>query len=112
MLVQKKDCSLRICVDYRRLNAKTVRDSFPLPRIEESLESLQGASTSLHQVVMDQESISKTAFRVPFGLFEYTRMPFGLVNAPGTFQCVMEMCLGDMNLSELLIYFVLSHTCT
>ncbi|XP_038053942.1 uncharacterized protein LOC119726358 [Patiria miniata] len=53
---------------------------------------------------MDPESISKTAFRVPFGLFEYTRMPFGLVNAPGTFQRVMEMCLGDMNLSELLIY--------
>jgi hypothetical protein len=112
VLVQKKDGSLRICVDYRRLNAKTVRDSFPLPRIEESLEALQGAryfssldlAHGYHQVVMDSESISKTAFRVPFGLFEYTRMPFGLVNAPGTFQRVMEMCLGDLNLSELLIY--------
>ena len=108
VLVQKKDGSLRICVDYRRLNAKTVRDAFPLPRIEESLEALRGAKyfSSLdlahgyHQVVMDSESISKTAFRVPFGLFEYTRMPFGLVNAPGTFQRVMEMCLGDMRSEE------------
>ena len=99
-------------MDYRRLNAKTVRDAFPLPRIEESLEALRGATyfTSLdlahgyHQVVMDQSSVDKTAFRVPFGLFEFTRMPFGLVNAPGTFQRVMEMCLGDMNLSVLLIY--------
>ena len=112
VLVRKKDGSLRLCVDYRRLNAKTVRDSFPLPRIEESLEALRGAQyfSSLdlahgyHQVVMDQESVDKTAFRVPFGLFEFTRMPFGLVNAPGTFQRVMEMCLGDLNLSELLIY--------
>ena len=102
MLVKKKDGSLRICIDYRKLNAKTVRDSFPLPRIEESLEALRGAryfssldlAHGYHQVVMDPESISKTAFRVPFGLFEYTRMPFGLVNAPSTCQRVMEMCLG------------------
>ncbi len=112
VLVRKKDGSMRLCVDYMRLNGKTVRDSFPLLRIEESLEALRSATyfSSLdlahgyHQVVMDQDSVDKTAFRVPFGLFEYTRMPFGLVNAPGTFQRVMEMCLGDMNLSELLIY--------
>ena len=112
VLVKKRDGAVRICVDYRRLNAKTVRDAFPLPRIGESLEALRGAryfsyldlAHGYHQVVMDTESIPKTAFRVPFGLFEYTRMPFGLVNAPGTFQRTMEMCLGDMNLTELLIY--------
>lgn len=112
VLVKKKDGSLRMCIDYRQLNAKTIKDSFPLPCIEESLEALRGAQyfSSLdlahgyHQVVMDKESVEKTAFRVPFGLFEYTRMPFGLVNAPGTFQRVMESCLGDLNLSELLIH--------
>ena len=95
VLVKKKNGSIRLCIDYRKLNANTVRDSFPLPRIEESLEALGGekcfSSLDLahgyHQVVMDSESVEKTAFRVPFGLYEYTRMPFGLVNAPGYRQC-------------------------
>ena len=112
VLVRKNDGSLRLCVDFRKLNSKTVRDSFPLPRIEESLEALRGAKyfTSLdlahgyHHVAMDTGSVEKTSFRVPFGLYEFTRMHFGLANAPGTFQRVMEMCIGDMNLSELLIY--------
>ena len=85
VLVRKKDGTLRMCVDYRKSNAKCVRDSFPLPRIEESLESLDGASyfSSLdlahgyHQVAMETNSIHKTAFRIPFGLFEFKRMPFG-----------------------------------
>ena len=75
MLVRKKDGSPRLCVDYRRLNAKTVRDSFPLPRIEESLEALRGAKyfSSLdlahgyHQVVMDQDSVEKTALGFRLG---------------------------------------------
>lgn len=112
VLVSKRDGSLRLCVDFRKLNAKVVRDSFPLPRIDESLEALQGAryfssldlAHGYHQVAMDPNSVEKTAFRVPFGLYEFTRMPFGLANAPSTFQRVMEQCLGDMNLSELLIY--------
>ena len=112
VLVKKKDGSLRICVDYRQLNKKTVKDAFPLPRIDESLEALSGSvyfssldlAHGYHQVVLDVDSRQKSAFRVPFGLFEYNRMPFGLVNAPSTFQRVMERCLGDMNLTELLIY--------
>nr|XP_054765533.1 uncharacterized protein LOC129272405 [Lytechinus pictus] len=89
VLVKKKDGSLRICVDYRQLNKKTLKDAFPLPRIEESLEALNGAvyfssldlAHGYHQVVMDADSRKKSAFRVPFGLFQYNRMPFGLTNA-------------------------------
>ncbi|XP_033120243.1 uncharacterized protein LOC117119526 [Anneissia japonica] len=85
--VRKRDGSLRLCVDYRRLNLQTVRDSFPLTRIEESLEAMSGAKffTSLDlahrnfQVAMHPNSVEKTAFMVPWGLFEFTRMPQGLI---------------------------------
>lgn len=77
-------------MDYRHLNCLTRRDSFPLPRIEESLQALGGAryftvldlTSGYYQVAMHPEDIEKTAFTVPFGLFEYTRLPFGLSNAP------------------------------
>ena len=112
VLVRKKDGTLRMCVDYRKLNVHTVWDSFPLPRIEESLQALRGAKyfSSLdlahgyHQVKMDPGSIEKTAFEVPFGLFEFARMPFGLANALSTFQRTMDQCLGDLNLTEVLVY--------
>eukprot|EP00057_Strongylocentrotus_purpuratus_P010055 XP_011664529.1 PREDICTED: transposon Ty3-I Gag-Pol polyprotein [Strongylocentrotus purpuratus] len=110
--VRKKDGSMRICIDYRQLNARTVRDSFPLPRIEETLEALGGAkffssldlANGYFQIAMDENSIDKTAFRVPWGLFEFLRMPQGLVNSPSTFQRVMELVLGDLNLTQLVIY--------
>ena len=97
-----------MCVDYQKLNAKTMHDSFPLPRIEESLESLGGAcyfssldlAHGYHQVVMETESIHNTAFCISFGLFEYKCMPFGLTNASATFLRIMESCSG---LIELLI---------
>ena len=95
MLVRKKDGSLHFCIDLRKLNAQTIRDAYSLPRIEESLDCLNGARifTSLDlksgywQVEMDEESIPYTAFTVgPLGLYECVRMPFGLTNAPATFQ--------------------------
>ena len=112
VLVQKKDGSLRMCIDYRRLNDRTPKDCFPLPRIEQTLEALSGAcffstldlAHGYFQVVIEPDSIDKTAFRVPWGLFEFVRMPQGLVNSPLTFQRVMECVFGDMNLSELVIY--------
>lgn len=112
VVVAKKDGSIRLCVDYRKLNCITRRDSFPLPRIEESLQALGGAkyfsvldSTSgYYQVAMHSDDVAKTAFVVPFGLFEFTRLPFELTNAPATFQRLMQRCLGDRCYSSVLIY--------
>ncbi|KAI8486535.1 hypothetical protein Bbelb_357700 [Branchiostoma belcheri] len=112
VLVRKKDGDLRFCIDYRRLNAKTHHDAFPLPRIEESLAALQGAAifstldlaSGYWQVAVDEADKEKTAFSTQFGLFEFNRLPFGLSGAPASFQRLMQHCLGDQNLETLLIY--------
>ena len=113
VLVRKKDNTLRLCVDYRQLNLKTIKDAFPIPRIEEALDALHGASyfstldlaQGFYQVKMDEQDRQKTAFRVgPLGLYEFIRMPFGLCNSPSTFQRLMEACLGDKNFEILLLY--------
>ena len=113
VIVRKKDNSIRLCVDYRSLNAKTIKDAYPLPRIEETLDILHGAkyfssidlAQGYHQVAMEEDDIHKTAFRVGSGgLYEYTRMPFRLCNSPTTFQRLMEACLGDENLETLVLY--------
>ena len=112
VVVEKKDGTIRLCIDYRRLNARTVRDAFPLPRIDEALDALGKAkyfscldlTSGYHQVRMAVEDQPKTAFTSPMGLYEFTRMPFGLVNAPATFQRLMSAVLGDMAFESLLIY--------
>ncbi|MCG8049521.1 MAG: reverse transcriptase family protein [Candidatus Thiodiazotropha endolucinida] len=113
VLVRKKDGSLRLCVDYRQLNANTVKDAYPLPRIDEALEAISNSkyfstidlAQGYYQVAIDPDDISKTAFRIGTGgLYEYLRMPFGLCNSPGTFQRLMEACLGEVNFDLLLIY--------
>ena len=113
VLVKKKDGSLRFCIDLRKLNARMIKDAYSLPRIEESLDCLNGAKifTSLDlksgywQVELDDESIPLTAFTVgPLGFYECVRMPFGLTNAPATFQRLMESCLGEMHLNWCIIY--------
>lgn len=104
MLVRKPDESLRLCVDYRKLNSKTRCDAFPLPRIDESLDALSGAAffstidlaSGYHQVVMHEKDRDKTAFTTPFGLYEYLRMPFGLCYAPATFQRLMQATMSDL----------------
>lgn len=112
VLVIKKDGTLRMCVDYRLLNAKTRKDAFPLPRIEESLDALAGAqwfstldlASGYSQVEMAERDKAKTAFCTPFGLFEFNRMPFGLCNAPSTFQRLMERLFGDCRYQSVLLY--------
>ena len=113
VLVRKKDGSLRFCIDLRKLNAQTVKDAYSLPRIEDALDSLNGACifTSLDlksgywQVELDEDSIPLTAFTVgPLRFYECIRMPFGLTNAPATFQRLMESCLGELHLEWCIIY--------
>ena len=113
VLVQKKDGGLRFCIDLRKLNEQTIKDAYSLPRIDETLDSLQGSQwfSSLNlksgywQVEMDEESKPLTAFTVGLlGFYECKRMPFRLTNAPATFQRLMETCLGDLNLHWCIIY--------
>lgn len=112
VLVKKKDGSIRLCVDYRLLNSKTHKDAFPLPRIEESLDALSGArwfstldlAAGYNQVPVAEKDKMKTAFCTPFGLFEWNRMPFGLCNAPSTFQRLMERIFGDQHGQSWLLY--------
>ena len=113
VLVRKKERSLRFCIDFRRLNALTIKDSHPLPCICETLESLAGAAhystfdlnSGFWQVPMDEESKQYTAFTLgSMGLYECESMPFGLCNAPPTFQRLMQNCLGELNLTYCLIY--------
>ena len=111
-MVTKKDGTIRFCIDYRKLNGLTKKNSYPLPRIDETLDSLGGnkwfctldLQSGYWQVGMKPEDMEKTAFSSHLGLFQYNVMPFGLCNAPATFEAMMETLLSDLLWKKCLVY--------
>ena len=112
VLVTKKDGSVRFCVDYRKLNAITVKDSYPLPRIDDTLDRLGknkffsafDLASGYWQIPVKEEDKPKTAFTTKFGLYQFKVMSFGLTNAPSTFQRTMDVVLSGLTWKNCLVY--------
>ena len=113
LMVRKKDGSLRFCVDFRQLNAATVKDAHPLPRIDDLLDALHGAKwfstldlkSGYWQVPITEQDKAKTTFRTSSGqLFEFNQVPFGLCNAPATFSRLMDRVLAGLHWETCLFY--------
>ena len=112
VLVKKKDGSVRFCIDYRKLNDVTVKDAYPLPNIEDNIDALKGAkwfstldlASGYWQVAMDENDRAKTAFCTKYGLFQWKVMPFGLCNAPSTFERLMERVLQGLQWESAVLY--------
>ena len=103
-MVRKKDGSYRYCVDYRRMNSVTIEDTFPVPDVKDALYSLRGAKyfatidllSGYWQLGMTQRARERSAFCTIRGLYQFTRMPFGLSNAPASFCRLMQIILHDL----------------
>ena len=112
VLLQKADGSLRLCVGYRNLNEVTTKDAYPLPRIDNSLNTLAGSqwfstldlASDYWQVEVAEQDRENTAFCTSEDLFEFNVMPFGLCNAPATFQRLMDLILAGLSWSQCLVY--------
>ena len=113
LFAKKKDKTLRLCIDYRYLNRVTIKNRYPLPRIDDLFDQLRGARvyskidirTGHHQLRVREIDIPKTAFRTRYGNFEFTVMPFGLTNAPATFMDLMHRVFQPY-LDQFIVVFV------
>jgi hypothetical protein len=113
LFVEKKDGTQRMCVDYRSLNEITIKNKYPLPRIEDLLDQMKGASVFLnidsrsgyHQLKIRESDIPKTAFCTRYGLYEYTVMSFGLTNAPAYFMYLMNKVFIEY-LDKFVVVFI------
>ena len=112
LFVRKKDGTLRMCIDYRALNKVTIKNKYPLPRIDDLMDHLSGSAcfssidlmSGYHQLRIDPADVPKTAFRSPFGLYQYKVLPFGLSNAPSIFQAAMNRIFGDYMGKFMVVY--------
>ncbi|KAJ3707978.1 hypothetical protein LUZ61_011683 [Rhynchospora tenuis] len=113
LFVRKKDGTLRLCIDYRELNKVTIKNRYPLPRIDDLFDQLQGSSvyskidlrTGYHQLRIRPSDIEKTAYRTRYGHYEYLVMPFGLTNAPAAFMDLMNRVFHDL-LDSCVVVFI------
>ena len=112
-MVKKNNGTLRMCIDFRALNKKTMKNRYPIPRIDELMDELHGSHlfpkielrSSYHQIRMREEGIPKTTFRCHYGHFEFVSMPFGLINAPATFQSCMNNIFHKKLHKFVLVFF-------
>ncbi|KAI4883695.1 hypothetical protein NFI96_009130 [Prochilodus magdalenae] len=112
VVARKKNGCVRMCIDYRTLNARTIPDQYTMPRIDDALDCLSGSKwfsvldlrSGYYQIAMAAEDQEKTAFISPLGFYEFQRMPQGIMGAPATFQRIMEKAVGDMHLLQVIVY--------
>ena len=112
VLVTKKEGLVRFCIDYRKLNDITIKDSYPLPRIDDCLDSLRGSqwfstldlASGYWQMEMHPDDKEKTAFACQSGLFQFNVMPFGLTNAPSSFEQLMDKVLSGLQFEICMVY--------